>query len=255
MIKSFLILISLSIFLYSSQQIILVVADDLNTSRASLKCFEDGEIIFKSIDVNIGKNGLGWGLGEVELSQKQGDAHKIEGDKKAPIGIFKLSSIFGYSKKNNFKMPYLYASKNLICIDDSHSNKYNQIIPMPINKPKSFEYMKRDDLQYELGIVVKHNKNAKFRRGSCIFIHVEKEQDAGTAGCTSMKLQELQKIATWLDKKKNPILIQIPKSSLEEVLTLYPELQLHMSKLSKKNTNVHLLNSKKMTIEVPHNFN
>ena len=225
MIKSFLILINFSIFLYSSQQIVFVVADDFNTSKAKLECLEDGKVVIKSVGVNIGKKGLGWGLGEVQMQQKSPMQNKIEGDKKAPIGVFKLSSVFGYEKTHSFPMPYLHASKNLICVDDSESPHYNKIMLMPKEKPKSFEYMKRDDLQYELGIVVEHNKEAKFKRGSCIFIHVEKSENAGTAGCTSMKLDHLKKIVNWLDEKKNPILIQIPKSSSLEILKRYPELK------------------------------
>ncbi|MFT5659496.1 MAG: hypothetical protein ACI9TV_000112 [Sulfurimonas sp.] len=236
MIKSFLILISFSTFLFSSQQIVLVVADDFNTSKAKLECFEDGNIIHKSIDVNIGKKGLGWGLGEIKLSQRKNDPIKVEGDKKAPIGVFKLSKVFGYSKNNNLSIPYIHTSKNLICVDDSNSKKYNKIISMPKEKPKSFEFMKRDDLQYKLGVVVEHNKNAEFKRGSCIFIHVQKKKNAGTAGCTSMKLEKLKKIVTWLDKKKNPILIQIPKSLSNEILKLYPELT--SSRLLKNHTNL-----------------
>jgi len=224
MIKSFLILINLQILLYSSQQIILVVSDSFSSPKASLECYEDGKKIFNTIDVNIGKNGLGWGLGETTLKQKSEEPLKYEGDKKAPIGIFKLTDIYGYSQKHNYKMPYLYTSKSLICVDDSNSNFYNQIIEANGDE-KSFEYMKRDDHQYELGIVVAHNQNAIAKRGSCIFLHVKKSDDAPTAGCTSMKLEEISKIATWLDKTKNPILIQIPKSSSKEILKLYPELK------------------------------
>lgn len=224
MIKSFLILISLSNLLFSSQQIILVVSNDFNSSVAKLECFEDGESTCSSIDVNIGKNGLGWGLGEVSLLQKEGEPHKYEGDKKAPIGVFKLTNIYGYSKKHNYKMPYLHTSKNLICVDDSDSPFYNQMIESHGNE-KSFEYMKRSDHQYELGILVAHNKKALKQRGSCIFMHVKKSENAPTAGCTAMSLEEIKKIVSWLDKKKNPILIQIPKSSKEEILKLYPELK------------------------------
>lgn len=122
-------------------------------------------------------------------------------------------------------MPYLHASKNLICVDDSNSINYNQIITMPEKKPKSFEYMKRDDHQYELGVVVEHNKEGIKKRGSCIFLHVQKAKDTGTAGCTSMELEDLQKVVNWLDSTKNPLLIQIPNSSLKEVFTLYPKLK------------------------------
>jgi len=225
MIKSFLILISFSIFLHSSQQIILVVSNDFNTSYAKLECFEDGKTIFKSINVNIGKKGLGWGLGNITLTKNKLDPIKKEGDKKAPIGVFKLSSVYGYSKQNNFHMPYLHANKKLICVDDSDSKHYNKIIHMPEVRPKSFEFMKRDDAQYELGVVVEHNSDALSQRGSCIFLHVQKSKDSGTAGCTAMKLSDLKKIVSWLDIDKKPILIQIPKSSSKEILKLYPELR------------------------------
>ena len=86
--------------------------------------------------------------------------------------------------------------------------------------------MRRDDHQYELGIVVEHNKKQKKMAGSCIFLHVEKFKGAPTAGCTSMSLENLQIITKWIDESKNPILIQIPKSSLGEVKKLYPNLPL-----------------------------
>ena len=231
MIKSFIITISFSISLYSSQQIILVVSDDFNSSKAQLECYEGSKSVCATIDVNIGKNGLGWGIGEKKLRQKNDEPLKYEGDKRAPIGIFKLTNIFGYSKKHNYNLPYLFTSKNLICVDDSDSKFYNQVIEANGGE-KSFENMRRDDHQYELGIMVSHNSEAIKKRGSCIFLHVKKEKDAPTAGCTSMSLKEIQKIASWLDKSKEPILIQIPKSSSEEIKELYPELK--GSKLLKK---------------------
>ena len=233
MIKSFLILISFSVVLVASKQIILVVADDFNTSKAQLECYEDSKKIFKTIDVNLGKNGLGWGLGKEELKQLPSDSIKYEGDKKAPSGVFKLSSIFGYAHNSTYNMPYIHSTKNMICVDDSQSQHYNQIISMEKEKPSSFEYMKRDDLQYAIGIVVEHNKDAISQRGSCIFLHVEKGENEGTAGCTSMNIHDLQKIVSWLDAKKKPILIQIKKSSSHEILKKYPELK--NSKLLQKN--------------------
>jgi len=226
MVKTFLILIIFPIFLFSKQQIILVVSEDFNASKASLSCFEDNKKVFKDFDVNIGKNGLGWGLGILDLKHNKLEPLKYEGDKKAPIGIFKLTSVFGYKKQNHLHMPYLHVDKNTICVDESNHKNYNQIITMPKNKPKSFEYMKRDDQQYELGIVVQHNKRQVKQRGSCIFLHVEKFNGAGTAGCTSMNLKNIKQIIYWLDESKNPILIQIPKSKLNQVQLLYPNLQL-----------------------------
>ncbi len=227
MVKSFLILISLQIFLYSSEQIVLVVSDSFNSQKATLSCFEDGKKVFKTFEVNVAVNGLGWGLGKAELSQGTLEPLKYEGDRKAPSGIFNLTHIFGYEKEKGYKMPYLHATKELICVDDSNSKFYNQIIHIDVEKPNSFEYMKRDDRQYELGIVVAHNEAQVKQRGSCIFIHVEKSKGAPTAGCTSMSMKNIKKIVNWLDESKNPILIQIPKSKLNQVLKLYPELKLN----------------------------
>ncbi|MFA6192383.1 MAG: L,D-transpeptidase family protein [Sulfurimonas sp.] len=225
MIKSILILITLQTFLFCNNQIVLVVAENMNTSKAFLECYEDGKTVLDTVEVNIGENGLGWGLGKVKLTKKKNEPLKKEGDKKAPAGVFELTKIFGYENDKNLSMPYIYTSKTLICIDDVNSTLYNQIVTMPSDEPKSFEIMKRDDNQYELGIVVEHNKKGAKGEGSCIFMHVAKSKDASTAGCTSMRLDEIKKIVSWLDKSKNPMLIQIPKSSAKEILKLYPELK------------------------------
>jgi hypothetical protein len=224
MIKSFLITLSFSTLLFSSQQILLVVADDMNASTAKLSCFEGSRKICSDIIVNLGKNGLGWGIGIQKIAHAENEALKYEGDKKAPAGIFQLSDTFGYAPKSVTKMPYLYADENLICVDDANSPFYNQIIESNRDE-KSFEYMRRSDKQYKIGIVVAHNPHATPKRGSCIFIHIQKSKNHPTVGCTSMQERDLKKIINWLDKKKNPILIQIPRKYLSEVKNLYPEIR------------------------------
>jgi len=224
MIKSFLITISFSILLFSSQQILFVVADDFNSSVAKMECYEGEELLCEAIEVNLGKNGLGWGVGEMNFSYKADEPHKKEGDKRAPAGLFHLTDIFGYAPSHNYSLPYLYASKNLICVDDSNSNFYNQIIEANGDE-KSFEHMRRSDNLYEIGVVVAHNKAALKNRGSCIFLHIQKGKKRGTAGCTSMAKEDIQKIVHWLDKTKNPVLIQIPKEHAKEVVKLYPFLE------------------------------
>ena len=226
MLKTFLIIINLQIFLYAANQIILVVSERESSNKAVLRCFEGNKEVFNDIDVNLGKNGLAWGISDFSLPHKKNEPIKQEGDKKAPMGIFKLSSVFGYAPKFKTKMPYIQATKNLICIDDSHHKQYNKIIAMPKAKPQSFEYMKRKDNQYKLGIVVEHNAEQKPLGGSCIFLHIQKHKDAPTAGCTSMRYEDMKKIVSWLDEKKNPLLIQVTKKYLREVQRVYPELPL-----------------------------
>ncbi|MDD5157359.1 L,D-transpeptidase family protein [Sulfurimonas sp.] len=229
MVKSFLIIAFVQMFLYASSQIILVVSENIDSKKAVLMSFENSKEVFAPFDVNIGLNGLAYGVGEIEIGQEQDEPLKYEGDKKAPLGIFLLDSLFGYEENNQSKMPYQKSDKELICIDDTDSEQYNKIIRVdftkPENIPKSFEYMRRDDGQYEFGVVVLHNKEQFKGRGSCIFLHVQASQNAPTSGCTSMSLENMKKIVGWLDKSKNPILIQITKSRLDEILELFPELK------------------------------
>lgn len=226
MVKSFLILIICKMFLFADEQIVLVVADSFDSKRATLSCFENGKKIFDPFEVNLGSNGLGYGLGEVEFLYELNEPLKKEGDKKAPVGIFTLDAVFGYERELQTKMPYLHATKDLICVDDSESAFYNQIIKRPKVMPQSFEEMKREDAQYEIGIVVGHNKEQIAKAGSCIFLHVQSQEKSPTAGCTSMSIDEIKKIVQWLDKSKNPILIQITKSQSDQIKRLYPLLEL-----------------------------
>lgn len=225
MIKNILITLLLPLLLFSSEQFILIVSEEMQSSHAKMECYEDGKKLFETIDVNLGANGLGWGLGLYELAQKKGEPLKYEGDKKAPAGIFKLTALFGYEKDPKYKLPYLHATQDLLCVDDSDSKYYNTIISNPSDMPKSYEVMRREDVQYELGVVVAHNTEGIKQRGSCIFMHVHKSKDAPTAGCSAMSLEDIKRVASWLDAKKNPLLIQIPKSSANEILELYPQLK------------------------------
>ena len=225
MIKSFLISISFSTLLFSAQQIVLVVADDFNASKAKLSCFEGKKEVCRDIDVNLGKNGLGWGIGIEEIAHAKSEPIKKEGDKRAPAGVFHLSDTFGYNYTPlSRKMPYLYTDKNLICVDDSNDPFYNQIIEANGNE-KSFEYMQRKDMQYKYGVAVAHNPKAKAQRGSCIFLHIQKAPNHPTVGCTSMREEDLKRIIEWLDKKKEPILIQVPRGYLQAVQQYYPQIR------------------------------
>ena len=231
MIKNILILLSFQISLLASQQIILVVADNFQTSDAKLEFYEGSSLLLKT-DVNIGRNGLAWGIGEKKLSRTTSQIIKKEGDGKAPAGVFKLTNIFGYTSHAHYSLPYLHATKELICIDDADSPLYNKLVRTK-KHPKSFEYMKRNDNQYRYGVTVLHNKEAIPNRGSCIFLHIQKYPHAPTAGCTSMQEENLLKIINTLDKEKNPLLIQITKSSAKEIKKLYPNLK--NSQLLKEN--------------------
>ena len=220
MIKRFLIASLLFSSTIYARQIILVVADDFNTSQAELTCYENSHAVFSPIRVNIGRNGLAWDINDNIFIHAHNEPTKHEGDGKAPAGVFALTGSFGYDDEN-FSLPFTKSDANRICVDDVNSSLYNRIVTMPQPPPTSFEYMKRDDEQYKIGAVVDYNPNKIQGLGSCIFLHVEKFAAHPTAGCTSMAYENLKKVLLWLKKEEKPVLVQVPKKSLPEVKKVF----------------------------------
>ena len=174
--KSLFLSIILIFELAASEQILFVVADDFDTSQALLQQYEKKNGSYQAlndpVNVNIGRNGLGWGEGESKIRHADSEPVKREGDGKAPAGIFKLTTAFGYASDFPTGMPYRQAEVDLICVDDSGSPYYNQLVTIDASKPvKSFEWMRRDDVLYAIGITVAHNtaqKKMPAHASSCI---------------------------------------------------------------------------------------
>ncbi len=227
--------ILISTIIAANEQIILVIAKDFDVSKAQLYTFEKIDKhyvqVFTPFSVNLGRNGLAWGEGLRVIEHKKDEVQKREGDGRAPSGIFSLGDAFGYAKNLNTKLHYIYADKELICIDDASHEKYNQVLHVKNkNDIKSYENMHREDDLYEIGVIVKHNEKNIPSFGSCIFLHVEKNASSATAGCTSMPKEKLSQLIAWLDPKKSPILIQIPQQYYQNILKIYPELLIDLTK-------------------------
>jgi L,D-peptidoglycan transpeptidase YkuD (ErfK/YbiS/YcfS/YnhG family) len=178
------------------------------------------------IIVVAGKNGFGQGLGLVDLDFAGAPAKK-EGDNRAPAGIFRLSSAFGYAPAGSaawVKLPYLALSKQIEGIDDPDSRFYNKLVDRSkvakIDWRRS-EQMRREDALYKWGVVVDHNPAAIPGAGSCIFLHVWKSSASPTAGCTAMRESDLVGLIRWLDPARYPILVQMPKSVYQSVRAKY----------------------------------
>jgi len=164
--------------------------------------------------VVTGKNGLAWGRGVTKVRPSSAP-EKREGDDRAPAGIFRLGTAFGYSAKNpGTKMPYFPLTRDILGIDDPASRYYNQLIDQSkIKDPdwQSAEKMILKDDRYKWGVVVQHNVPPKPGSGSCIFLHVWKTPTTLTTGCTAMDERALLEIIRWLDPARAPLLVQMPR--------------------------------------------
>jgi L,D-peptidoglycan transpeptidase YkuD (ErfK/YbiS/YcfS/YnhG family) len=165
----------------------------------------------------VGRTGLAWGTGIRSMPDGDDGPVKREGDGKAPAGVFRLTSTFGYAPADSaawIKLPYHPADASVECVDDSDSRFYNALVDRDtIAAPdwRSHEEMRRSDELYRWGVWVDHNTGpARPRGGSCIFLHVWRGPGQPTVGCTAMARADLEALLAWLDPRARPVLAQLP---------------------------------------------
>jgi L,D-peptidoglycan transpeptidase YkuD (ErfK/YbiS/YcfS/YnhG family) len=171
-----------------------------------------------TIPVVLGKKGLAWGIGAADFKAA---SRKVEGDNKAPAGIFRLGPAFGYAPKSAarwIKLSYVSLTSQTEGIDDPRSRYYNQLVDRSkVAKVDwhSSEQMRRADDLYKWGIFVAHNSRATPGAGSCIFLHIWKDSRSATAGCTAMAEPNLVSLLRWLNPAARPVLVQMPQAEYE----------------------------------------
>ena len=219
----------------SAGQMILVLTDSTTATKGFLYYFErnspesDWKMLSGKIPIVLGRNGLGWGTGLQDFSNRLNYPVKVEGDGRSPAGIFSLSSVFGYEsvdKMNHLKMPYIHITEFVECIDDENSEYYNRIVSRDsiekVNQVdwKSSEKMNEAGIYYALGVVVDYNIDpVNNGSGSCIFLHNWAEPNETSAVCTELDPLKMNEIVNWLDKNQNPILLQLTKGLYAELVT------------------------------------
>ena len=207
-------------------QLLLVRADEWTSSSARLQRFVrqnpagTWQAIGNSIEVNLGRCGLAWGIG-LHGDENRAGPRKQEGDGCAPAGMFAITGLFGDAGPDSpfaraAKLPYRQATENLKCIDDPLSRHYNQFVDLgarPARDWTSHEDMRRGDQRYAVGAVIAHNSpNPVPGAGSCIFLHVWQAAGVPTAGCTAGALADISEICSWLDAAAAPLLVQLPEA-------------------------------------------
>src|SRR5438552_7885334 len=154
--------------LKKSEQCLVVLTENWDSANGVLQAFERNDVTDAwkdhgpAVAVVVGKKGLGQGVGLVVVEFKDAPRKK-EGDNKAPAGIFRLSSAFGYAPQRSarwIRLPYLSLSKTIECIDDPKSPYYTQLVDRSkIAHPTSHssEQTLRKDALHKSGVVVEHN--------------------------------------------------------------------------------------------------
>ncbi|MGB9406301.1 MAG: hypothetical protein WCA89_02130 [Terracidiphilus sp.] len=218
--------------LRASTQMLVVTTADWNAVEGTLQAYErprahkKWKAVGDPISVVVGKKGLGWGAGLASAGDvgQHGvlDPVKKEGDNKAPAGIFRLSTAFGYAAQEQagWKMPYVSLTPSVECVDDASSKFYNRVVDRATVAPdwNSSEHMLRPDELYRWGLVVDHNTEPVTPgAGSCIFMHIWMGPGQGTTGCTAMTQEHLEGLLAWLDPARSPLLVQLPRAEYKKL--------------------------------------
>ncbi|HMJ09059.1 MAG TPA: L,D-transpeptidase family protein [Pyrinomonadaceae bacterium] len=217
--------------LSESLQAVVVTTKDWNAVQGKARLFErssadaDWKPVGESFPVVVGRSGLALGADTPETWRMAKAAVpppvKHEGDGKSPAGFFPLTFAFGSgSAPAAVKLPYTPLAEFTECVDDVNSNHYNKIVNrMQVGNFdwKSSEKMLAVGPVYERGVFVAYNSYpAKAGDGSCIFLHIWKDNATGTSGCTAMERSDLEGLLTRLDPAKNPYLVQLPDDAYNE---------------------------------------
>jgi zinc D-Ala-D-Ala dipeptidase len=209
-----------------ARQLVIVLSPDDESTTATLRRYEKKRKKWHPSGtphpVNLGRTVLAWGRG---LHDPQPGYQKKEGDGKSPAGIFRFGTAFGYAPPGDvsLKMDYLQLTAERVCVEDTASRYYNQIVDeTTVTKDwDSNEAMRREDWLYKWGLYVEHNVPAKAGSGSCIFFHLWRAPGSPTLGCTAMAEENLLDLLQWLDPAGKPLLVQMTAENYETFQKAY----------------------------------
>lgn len=184
----------------ANNQLILVTAKGYKTSTATIRTFErDSNGKWRAVlavSGFIGRDGFAKQMSESVIQ--------------TPRGKFSIGTAFGRYANPGTGIAYRQIGSNDFWVDDPNSSLYNTWQTGPANgRWNSAESM--NVAPYNYGFVIGYNLDRIPGKGSAIFFHVSSSY---TAGCTGVSQSNMVSILKWLDRGKNPIIIQCPESEL-----------------------------------------
>ena len=203
--------------LADARRLVLVTAERMNTTRATMQRFErttpaeSWQPAGAAEPVLLGSAGMGWSHFFRQLG-RPGEPIKVEGDKRAPAGIYAIGRSFGTVP--SYRPGHLQVTDDTICVHDTSSSAYNTIASRASLGPKvRAENMSRALPMYRRGLLVDYPTDAAARAGSCIFIHVWKSPTTATAGCVSMPEARIEALQDFVES--GAALAILPRSALD----------------------------------------
>ena len=210
--------------LRDARRLVLAVADTMTSTTASLTRYiratpsAPWRAQGGPATALIGHNGVAWSHAFRQFARR-GEPVKVDGDKRAPLGFFRIGRRFGFTAGHG--PHYLRVRQGTVCVDDPRSAAYNTITSRAkVGWTVHGENMWRVP-EYRRGLLVEYPTDAKARAGSCIFIHLRLPGATGTSGCVS--LPEPHLIALQEFAEPGTVLAILPRRALGRFKGCLPE--------------------------------
>jgi L,D-peptidoglycan transpeptidase YkuD (ErfK/YbiS/YcfS/YnhG family) len=215
--------------LADARRLVLVTAATMNSTAATMQLFERASrasswrALGEPEPALIGKAGMAWSQFHRALA-RPGNPIKVEGDKRAPAGVYAIGRSFGTLAST--RSDYLHVTPDTICVNDPSSPAYNTIASRARVGPKVHaENMSRVLPMYRRGLLVDYPTDARRKAGSCIFIHVWRSPTTGTAGCVAVPESRVEALQDFAER--GAVLAILPRAALDRLAGCLPEAAAH----------------------------
>jgi hypothetical protein len=166
--------------------------------------------------------GLAWGRG---LNPPQPGPQKVSNDHRNPAGLFQVGFALGYAPAlpdGAHGWPYHQVTDRDAWIDDPTLPGYNHLYTLPPGAPLppwwNKQRMHLGDHAYQWMLLIEHNYDGAVANGGTeIFFHVRRGEHYRTAGCTTMRLEDLEHIIKWLRPSSDAMLAELSRADYERV--------------------------------------
>ena len=208
-----------------ARRLVLVTAASMEAPSATMRLYERASprdrwrALGAPEPALIGKAGMAWSQFFRTLA-RQGEPLKLEGDKRAPAGVYAIGRSFGILAST--RPDYLHVTPDTICVHDPSSPAYNTIASRArVGPTVHAENMSQVLPMYRRGLLVDYPTDARRKAGSCIFIHVWRSPTTGTAGCVAVpepRVEALQEFAA-----PGAVLAILPRGALDRLPGCLPD--------------------------------
>jgi D-alanyl-D-alanine dipeptidase len=192
--------------LHRATRLIIVTVPDMNSVKGTVHLFQrksPAESIWQRDGqpepAVVGTAGVGWSPAYDHLAKK-GEPIKMEGDNRAPAGIFRLAEPFGVKARPLPGFVKIAPGKSF-CVADPNSIYYGRIVTQSLAKRvKSSEDMSKVPGLRQGMIVDYPARRGKTKGGSCVFFQVWESEEAGTPGRIALPQERIEALQEWSSK-------------------------------------------------------